>query len=176
MCTVNIRGHEANFYEARCHEAEIEARRSEAEAEWFGLDATKGHMGLEAEWFGLEAITSLVCNVYCCALAQQYKQGCLRSHMKSVFIIQRPSKYLKSLGLHVTCHHWKYNFGLLLFLKADAYTFVQTISTCVHLFVSSVSAPHFASFIKTGHVTSNEVIYYAVLPAAATFTYIWTFQ
>ena len=33
MCTVNIRGHEANFYEARCHEAEIEARRSEAEAE-----------------------------------------------------------------------------------------------------------------------------------------------
>ena len=27
MCTVNIRGHEANFYEAeaRCHEAEIEA-------------------------------------------------------------------------------------------------------------------------------------------------------
>jgi len=39
MCTVNIRGHEANFYEAeaRCHEAEIEA---EAEAEWFGLEAT----------------------------------------------------------------------------------------------------------------------------------------
>ena len=67
MCTINIRGHEANFYEARCHEAEIEARRSEA----------------EAEWFGLEALTSLVCNVYCCALAQQYKQGCLRSHMKS---------------------------------------------------------------------------------------------
>jgi len=37
MCTVNIRGHEANFYEveARCHEAEIEAeaRKSEAEAE-----------------------------------------------------------------------------------------------------------------------------------------------
>jgi len=30
MCTVNIRGHEANFYEARCHEAE---------AEWFGLEA-----------------------------------------------------------------------------------------------------------------------------------------
>ena len=27
MCSVNIRGHEANFYEAqaRCHEAEIEA-------------------------------------------------------------------------------------------------------------------------------------------------------
>ena len=24
MCTVNIRGHEANFYEARCHEAEAE--------------------------------------------------------------------------------------------------------------------------------------------------------
>ena len=47
MCTVNIRGHEANFYEAeaRCHEAEIEdeARKSEAEAE------------AEAEWFGLEA-------------------------------------------------------------------------------------------------------------------------
>jgi len=37
MCTVNIRGHEAIFYEAkaRCHEAEIEAeaRKSEAEAE-----------------------------------------------------------------------------------------------------------------------------------------------
>ena len=37
MCTVNIRGHEANFYEAeaRCHEAEIEAeaKKSEAEAE-----------------------------------------------------------------------------------------------------------------------------------------------
>jgi len=37
MCTVNIRGHEANFYEAeaRCHEATIEAdaRKSEAEAE-----------------------------------------------------------------------------------------------------------------------------------------------
>ena len=37
MCTVNIRGHEANFYEAeaRCHEAEIEdeARKSEAEAD-----------------------------------------------------------------------------------------------------------------------------------------------
>ena len=47
MCTVNIRGHEANFYEAeaKCHEAEIEAeaRKSEAEAE------------AEAEWFGLEA-------------------------------------------------------------------------------------------------------------------------
>ena len=52
MCTVNIRGHEANFYEAeaRCHEAEIEdeARKSEAEAE------------AEAEWFGLEALTSLL--------------------------------------------------------------------------------------------------------------------
>jgi len=37
MCAVNIRGHEANFSEAkaRCHEAEIEAeaRKSEAEAE-----------------------------------------------------------------------------------------------------------------------------------------------
>jgi len=37
LCTVNIRGYEANFYEAeaRCHEAEImfEARKSEAEAE-----------------------------------------------------------------------------------------------------------------------------------------------
>ena len=37
MCAVNIRGHEANFYEAeaRCREAEIEAeaRKSEAEAE-----------------------------------------------------------------------------------------------------------------------------------------------
>ena len=46
MCSVNIRGHEANFYEAeaRCHEAEIEAeaRKSEAkaEAEWLGLEAT----------------------------------------------------------------------------------------------------------------------------------------
>ena len=42
ICTVNIRGHEANFYEARCHEAEIEAeaRKSEAEAEWFGVEAT----------------------------------------------------------------------------------------------------------------------------------------
>jgi len=50
MCTVNIRGHEANFYEAkaRCHEVEIEAeaRKSEAEA--------------EAESFGLEALTSLL--------------------------------------------------------------------------------------------------------------------
>ena len=37
MCTVNIRGHEDNFYEAeaRRYEAEIEAeaRKSEAEAE-----------------------------------------------------------------------------------------------------------------------------------------------
>jgi len=37
MCAVNIRGHEANFYEAeaRCHEAKIEdkARKSEAKAE-----------------------------------------------------------------------------------------------------------------------------------------------
>ena len=37
MCTVNIRSHEANFYEAeaRCHEAEIEvvARKSDGEAE-----------------------------------------------------------------------------------------------------------------------------------------------
>ena len=43
MCTVNIRGHEANFYEAeaRCHKAKIEAeaRKSEAEAKWFGLEA-----------------------------------------------------------------------------------------------------------------------------------------
>jgi len=43
MCAVNIRGHEANFYEAeaRWYEAEIEAeaRKSEAEAEWFGLEA-----------------------------------------------------------------------------------------------------------------------------------------
>ena len=42
LCTVNIRGHEVNFYEARCHEAENEAesRKSEAkaEAEWFGLN------------------------------------------------------------------------------------------------------------------------------------------
>jgi len=43
MCTVNIRGHEANFYEA---EIEAEARKSEAKA--------------EAKWFGLEALTSLV--------------------------------------------------------------------------------------------------------------------
>ena len=39
MCTVNIRGHKANFYEAeaRGHKAEIEAeaRKSEAEAKWF---------------------------------------------------------------------------------------------------------------------------------------------
>jgi len=46
MCTVNIRGHEANFYEAeaRCHKAEIEAEvrnsEAEAEAERFGLEAT----------------------------------------------------------------------------------------------------------------------------------------
>ena len=35
MCTVNIRGHEAKFYEAeaRCHKAEIETRKNEAEAE-----------------------------------------------------------------------------------------------------------------------------------------------
>ena len=37
MCAVNIRAHEANFYEAeaRCHEAEIEAeaRKSKAEPE-----------------------------------------------------------------------------------------------------------------------------------------------
>jgi len=37
MCTVNIPGHEVNFYEAeaRCHEAKIEAeaRKSDAEAE-----------------------------------------------------------------------------------------------------------------------------------------------
>ena len=46
MCTVNIRDHEANFCEARCREAEIEAeaRKSEAEAEW----RPRGHMGLEA--------------------------------------------------------------------------------------------------------------------------------
>jgi len=50
MCTVNIRGHEAKFYEAeaRCHKAEIETRKNEAEAEWFGLEA-----------MGLEALTSL---------------------------------------------------------------------------------------------------------------------
>ena len=46
MCAVNIRGHEANFYEAEAwsHDAEIEAeaRKSEAvaEAEWFGFEAT----------------------------------------------------------------------------------------------------------------------------------------
>ena len=48
MCIVNIRCHEANFCEAeaRCHEAEIEAKArkseadAEAEAEWFGLEAT----------------------------------------------------------------------------------------------------------------------------------------
>jgi len=35
MCTVNIRGHEANFYEAEagCHEDEIEAEASKSEAE-----------------------------------------------------------------------------------------------------------------------------------------------
>ena len=42
MCTVNIRGDEANFHEA---EIEAEARKNEAEA---GAEA-------EAEWFGLEA-------------------------------------------------------------------------------------------------------------------------
>ena len=36
MCTVNIRGHEANFHEA---EAEIEAEDRKSEAEWFGLEA-----------------------------------------------------------------------------------------------------------------------------------------
>jgi len=50
MCSVHIRGHEANFYEAeaRCHEAEIEAeaRKSEAEAE--AEAELFGHMGLEA--------------------------------------------------------------------------------------------------------------------------------
>ena len=55
MCTVNIRGHEANFYEAeaRCHEAEIEAeaRKSEAKAD------------AEAKWFGPEALTSLTCTI-----------------------------------------------------------------------------------------------------------------
>ena len=43
MCTVNIRGHEENFYEAeaRGHEVEIEAEarktetEAEAEAKWF---------------------------------------------------------------------------------------------------------------------------------------------
>jgi len=43
MCAVNIWGHEANFSEAeaRWHQAEIEAeaRKSETEAEWFGLEA-----------------------------------------------------------------------------------------------------------------------------------------
>jgi len=64
MCAVNIRGHEANFYEAeaRCHEAEIaaEARKSEAEAEWFGLEAhvastslhEAGTMTVEQEFLG----------------------------------------------------------------------------------------------------------------------------
>jgi len=35
LCAVNIRGHEANFYEAeaRCHEAEIEAEARKSEAE-----------------------------------------------------------------------------------------------------------------------------------------------
>ena len=35
MCTVNIRSHEANFYEAEARKSE-----AEAEAEWFGLEAT----------------------------------------------------------------------------------------------------------------------------------------
>ena len=45
MCTVNIRGHKDNFYKAkaRCHEAE--ARKSEAEAEWFGHEALTSRMG-----------------------------------------------------------------------------------------------------------------------------------
>ena len=35
MCSVNIRGHEANFYEAeaRCHEADIEAEARKSEAD-----------------------------------------------------------------------------------------------------------------------------------------------
>jgi len=40
MCAVNIRGQEANFYEARCHEAKIEAEARKSETEWFGLEAT----------------------------------------------------------------------------------------------------------------------------------------
>jgi len=35
--TVNIRGHDANFYEAEARKSEAEA---EAEAEWFSLEAT----------------------------------------------------------------------------------------------------------------------------------------
>ena len=61
VCTVSIRGHEANFYEteARCHEAEIkaEARKSEAEAE---ARKSEAEAEAEAEWFGLEVLTSLL--------------------------------------------------------------------------------------------------------------------
>jgi len=51
MCTVNIRGHEANFYEAeaRCHEAEIEAKK------W-----GRGLMIWPRGQMGLEALTSLL--------------------------------------------------------------------------------------------------------------------
>jgi len=36
MCTVNIQGHKANFYEAkaRWHEVEIEAEARKSEATW----------------------------------------------------------------------------------------------------------------------------------------------
>ena len=49
MCTVNIRGHEANFYEpeARCNEAEIEAEARESEAE---AEAESERFSLEATW------------------------------------------------------------------------------------------------------------------------------
>ena len=51
MCTVNIRGHEANFYEA---EIEAEARKSEAEA--------------EAEWFGSGFSWSIIMQTICTSL------------------------------------------------------------------------------------------------------------
>ena len=47
MCTVHIGGHEANFYEAEARKSE-----AEAEAEWFGLEASRPR--------GLEALTSLL--------------------------------------------------------------------------------------------------------------------
>ena len=39
MCTVNFQGHKANFYEAEARCLEAEDRKSEAKAEWFGLEA-----------------------------------------------------------------------------------------------------------------------------------------
>ena len=61
MCTVNIRGHEANFCEAdaRCHEAEIEAGARKWGRDWSRMTWPRGHMGLEA-------LTSLVLGRIAC--------------------------------------------------------------------------------------------------------------